>query len=136
MRKLPPPLEGAEQKTFVAWWRWQYPGVLLFAVANGAFLFGAPERRAAQMVHLKAQGLVPGIPDLFAPACQLWVEMKRSSGGRLSPEQAAIHEHLRGIGHVVIVAAGADAAMRQTREFFASAKSQKPQASPLPDAGG
>jgi hypothetical protein len=88
------------------------------------------------MVHLKAQGLVPGIPDLFAPACQLWVEMKRVNGGRLSPEQAAMHEHLRGIGHVVIVAAGADAAMRQTREFFASAKSQKPQATPLPDAGG
>jgi hypothetical protein len=40
--------------------------------------------------RLKAEGVVRGIPDLFIPQWNLWVEMKRKTGGRLSPEQKSM----------------------------------------------
>jgi hypothetical protein len=55
---------------------------------------------------LKAEGVVPGVPDLFIPAWNTWVEMKRSRGGRLSTEQNDWIEYLTGAGHTVIVGYG------------------------------
>jgi hypothetical protein len=116
---IPPPFEAAEQATFVKWWAWQYPKVLLYAIPNGTFLFGDSDRRAGQMVRLKAQGLVPGMPDLHCPQWRLWMEFKRLSGGRLSKDQVLIIERLRAIGDTVLVPHGAEAAISQVREFLA-----------------
>ena len=118
MPRLPVPTEHAEQAAFVRWFRLQYPGVLIFAIPNGAALRGTPGQRAAQMARLKAEGFVPGIPDLHVPAWGLWVEMKRAKGGRVSKEQAAIHGDLQDNAHFVIVAAGFADATAQTRAFW------------------
>jgi hypothetical protein len=115
--RLPPPLEAAEQESFVGWWRYQLPSVRILAIPNGAFLFGDPARRAAQMVRLKKAGLEPGVPDLFCPAWLLWPELKRTVGGVISDEQADWHAYLRSIGHTVIVARGAESAIRQVKAF-------------------
>ena len=72
------------------------------------------------MARLKKQGLVPGIPDLVCLEYRFLLEMKRAVGGRLSDDQVAIHEYLRGIGWDVIIAAGAESAMRLTRELLRS----------------
>jgi len=64
------------------------------------------------------EGVVRGIPDLFIPQWTLWVEMKRISGGRLSPEQRAMIVYLEGIGQKVIVGKGAADASRQILEFL------------------
>ncbi len=102
--------ESQEQAAFVAWFRLQFPGVLIHAIPNGAYLSGTPRQRADQMARLKAEGLEPGIPDLHIPSRGLWIEMKRRHGGRLSPEQRhAIHQ-LESLGDTVIVAKGWDAA--------------------------
>ena len=67
----------------------------------------------AQGASLKAEGVVPGIPDLFVPAWLLWVEMKRETGGVVSPIQRDWIAYLEGIGHRVIVGRGFEDARRQ-----------------------
>ena len=102
--------EHDEQAAFIKWFRFQFPCVLIHSVPNGAALAGSPRLRAAQMARLKAEGLEPGIPDLHIPSRDLWIEMKRQHGGRLSPEQRhAIHQ-LESLGDTVIVAKGFEAA--------------------------
>jgi len=89
---------------------------LIFAIPNG-------EKRAITVAkRLKAEGVVRGIPDLFIPQFNLWVEMKRISGGRLSPEQRAMIQYLEGIGQKVIVGKGAADASRQILEFLEEKK--------------
>jgi len=110
------PSEHDEQVGFINWFRAKYPQVLIFAIPNG-------EKRAITVAkRLKAEGVVRGIPDLFIPQFNLWVEMKRISGGRLSPEQKGMIQYLEGIGQKVIVGKGAADASRQILEFLEEKK--------------
>lgn len=106
------PLEHAEQKGFVNWFRDRFPSVLIFAVPNG------DHRAITTAKRLKAEGVVAGIPDLYIPAWNLWVEMKRREGGRLSEDQRSIIAHLESVGHHVIVGKGAEDASRQVLTFL------------------
>lgn len=117
-RKLPPPLESQEQVTFLNWFQWQHPHVLIFSIPNGGHLAGGIAQRAAQVARLKAEGMRPGVPDLYIPAWNLFIEMKRQSGGRLSEEQKTIHSQLRGVGKTVIVAKGWEDARDQVMAFL------------------
>lgn len=54
-----------------------------------------------------AQGMLVGVPDLFLPSFQLFIEMKKREGGVVSKEQQECHERLRGFGYIVVVAKGA-----------------------------
>lgn len=103
----PPPSEHLEQVRLVSWFRRQWPGVRIFAIPNGG------GRSASQGASLRAEGVVPGIPDLFVPAWLLWVEMKKESGGVVSPIQRDWIQYLQGIGHCVIVGRGFEDAKRQ-----------------------
>jgi len=75
------PSEHSEQCDFVAWFRAQYPGVLIFAIPNG----GHRDKREAH--NLKMEGVWPGVADLYVPKWRLWIEMKRQNGGDWSQEQ-------------------------------------------------
>ena len=101
------PSEHLEQVRVVSWFRRQWPGVRIFAIPNGG------GRSMAQGASLKAEGVVPGIPDLFVPEWLLWVEMKREAGGIVSPIQRDWIEYLEGIGHTVIIGRGFENARRQ-----------------------
>lgn len=92
--------EHLEQVEFVAWFRRTYPDVKIFAIPNGGF------RGKAQAGKLKAEGVSPGVPDLYVPAWRLWVEMKRESGGTLSPAQKEWRDYLQSIGDKWMVAKG------------------------------
>lgn len=108
------PSEHDEQRGMVNWFRSRFPAVLIFAIPNG-------EKRAISVAkRLKAEGVVAGIPDLYVPQWNLWIEMKRQKGGRLSLEQKAMIEYLKEIGHTVIVGKGAADASRQVLEFVSS----------------
>lgn len=107
--------EHDEQVAFVAWFRLQFPKVLIFAIPNGAYLSGTPGQRAAQMARLKAEGLMPGVPDLHVPEWNLWIEFKRQSGGHVSPVQSDIIATLRDMGRPVIIARGCDDAIAQVK---------------------
>ena len=106
------PSEHDEQKGLINWFREKFPGILIFAIPNG-------EKRSISVAkRLKAEGVVRGVPDLYVPAWNLWIEMKRQKGGSLSREQKEMIEYLHGIGHTVIVGRGAADASSQVLEFI------------------
>lgn len=112
--KLPVPTEHQEQVALVrrcraAVGRYRLARTLL-AIPNG----GKRDRIAG--ARLKAEGVVPGIPDLLLPVPietpggtavpGLWIELKRRRGGRVSEDQHAAHRWLRSLGWVVEVCRG------------------------------
>ena len=106
------PSEHSEQVGFINWFRSQYPEILIFAIPNG-------EKRAISVAkRLKMEGVVRGVPDLFIPAWNLWIEMKRVSGGRLSTDQKQMISYLENIGHTVIIGKGATDASQHIRKFM------------------
>jgi hypothetical protein len=106
------PSEDHEQMIFVQWFRRTYPDVRIFSIANGG------HRHPAVAAKLKATGVVKGVPDLFIPAWKLWVEMKRTKGGSLSPEQKDWIKYLEEVGYCVKVCKGAEDAKKQIQAFF------------------
>lgn len=93
------------------WFRVRFPGVLIFAVPNG-------EARSITVAkRLKAEGVTAGVLDLFIPAWRLWIEMKRTTGGRLSPEQKNFIEYIELVGYKTIVAKGAKNASERVIRF-------------------
>ena len=97
---LTAPSEHLEQVRLVSWFRRQWPDVRIFAIPNGG------HRGPGQGVALKAEGVSAGLPDLFVPEWLLWVEMKKATGGVVSPVQREWIAYLQGIGHQVIVGHG------------------------------
>ena len=96
------PTEHEEQREFVRWFRQTFPDVKILAIPNGSF------RTKSTAVRLRAEGVLAGIPDLFVPEWSLWIEMKRTKGGRLSADQKETIQYLRGCGYGCIVAHGAE----------------------------
>lgn len=101
------PSEHLEQVRLVSWFRRSYPSARIFAIPNGG------GRSMAQGAALKAEGVTAGVPDLFVPAWGLWVEMKKATGGVVSPVQRDWIAYLEGIGHQVIIGRGFEDAKRQ-----------------------
>jgi hypothetical protein len=64
----------------------RYPFLdLIFAIPNGATLAGGKSGRGRQMNKLKAEGLRPGVSDLFLPVARrnfhgFFIEMKTLTG--------------------------------------------------------
>ena len=107
-----PRSEHSEQVDFVSWFRLSYPEVLIFAIPNGGY------RSPATANRLKAEGVVKGIPDLYIPAWNLWVEMKRTKGGAVSPDQKSMMEYLaKYCRHQTMVAKGSEDAKSQILDF-------------------
>lgn len=105
------PTESQEQIDFVQWFRRKYCPVRMFHIPNG----GARSKRTA--AKLKSEGVMSGVPDLFIPEWNLWIEMKRTKGGRLSPEQRDWKRYLEDIGNTVFVAMGCEHAMELVDKF-------------------
>ena len=90
---------------------------LLLAIPNGGM------RSKATAGKLKAEGVRAGVPDLFLPvpcglAHGLWIELKRSKGGRVSPEQEGWARALIEQGYIVSVCYGADEAIHVMRDYL------------------
>ena len=85
------PTEHEEQRLLVQWFRRKWPDVRIFAIPNGGY------RSRATAGRLKAEGVSPGVPDLFIPAWRLWVEMNRAKGGSLSAEQKDWIQYLESV---------------------------------------
>lgn len=104
------PSEHEEQVQFIRLVEVAFPAevaALLFAIPNG----GARHIKTAR--ELKAEGVRKGVPDLFLAYPHngysgLFIEMKKRYGGRVSPEQKAYIEALRGKGYKVEVCKGCD----------------------------
>lgn len=98
--------EDMEQAEFVQWMRRTYPQHRIFAIANGGY------RSKITAAKLKATGVSAGVPDLFIPSLALFIEMKRTKGGRVSPEQNQWIDYLRSVGYRAEVCYGKDEAIK------------------------
>lgn len=100
--------ESVNQQAVITWSRWnvsKYPELaLLHAIPNG----GARAKKTAGI--LKAEGTLPGIPDLHLPVARggyhsLYIEMKKHKG-RLSDAQTEVIPLLQAEGNRVDVCFG------------------------------
>lgn len=108
------PTEAREQETIFDWSflaQGRFPELrLLFAIPNGG------SRHPAEAAHLKAQGVKAGVPDMCLPVARggyhgLFIELKRSKGGRPSANQTAWVDALREEGYYAAVVHGSDTAI-------------------------
>jgi hypothetical protein len=107
------PTEAQEQVALFKWAELQagkYPELkLLFAIPNGG------SRNIIEAVHLKAQGVKAGVPDLCLPVARggshaLYIELKRTKGGVVSVDQKSWLLALADQGYAVAVCKGWEAA--------------------------
>ena len=98
------PTESIEQINFINWFRFNYPKILIFAVPNGQL------RNENIAMRLKKEGVLSGVSDLFIPEWHLWIEMKRTKGGRVSKEQKEFMDEMVRVGYQCEVAKGFEAA--------------------------
>jgi len=104
--------EHEEQREVVSWFRQTYRPCRIFAIPNGE------QRAKSTGARLKAEGVSAGVPDLLVPEHWLWIEMKRSKGGVVSAVQKEWHDHLKEIGHTVLVCHGAADAKEKIGAFM------------------
>lgn len=90
---------------------------LLFAIPNGG------RRDARTAASLKMEGVRAGVPDIFFALpnqCNhgLFLEMKKTSGGRVSPEQKEQLMALEDAGYCCKVVKGCDEAMKILKDYL------------------
>lgn len=119
--KSPVPTEAQEQTTLFKWaalMARKWPELrLLHHIPNGG------SRNAIEAARLKAQGVKPGVPDIFLPCAKkgfygLYIELKRQKGGRVSEEQKSMIDALRDEGYKVAVCKGWEEAKNVITEYM------------------
>lgn len=111
------PTEHQEQVMLFRWAEWALHPNLLYAIPNG----GKRDIRTAAM--LKAEGVKPGVPDIFLPiACGgkhgLYIELKRRKGGTVSKAQEAWIRALTAQGYVCSVCHGWEEARAEILRYL------------------
>ena len=115
------PTESEEQKMVFEWAELSagaYPELdLLFHIPNGSY------KSPAMAEKFKQEGLKSGVPDICLPVARqgyhsLYIEMKRTVGGRLSEKQKWWIENLRNQGCRVEVCRGFDEAVSVLENYL------------------
>ena len=123
--KIPIPTEHEEQKALFLWaamMEYHHPELrLMFAIPNGGL------RDKVVAAKLCAEGVKPGVPDVFLPVARgeyhgLFIEMKRQDGGQVSDDQKWYHRNLRVQGYRVEVCAGFDESKGAVEGYLISEK--------------
>ncbi|HXF63049.1 MAG TPA: VRR-NUC domain-containing protein [Caldilineaceae bacterium] len=113
--------EHDEQAALFAWaaaHEGRYPALRwLFAIPNGG------HRHAAVAAKLKAEGVKPGVPDLFLPVPRggyhgLWIELKVGAN-QLTPAQQQWIEALARFGYLTVVCYGGAEAIAALEQYLA-----------------
>ena len=116
--------EAIEQEALFRWAAWMEPKLpelrLLFHVPNG----GSRDKREA--ARLKAQGVKPGVPDLFLPVARngyhgLWIELK-AGRGKPSANQCQWIGDLNEQGYRAVVCWGWEAASEVIENYLKEVK--------------
>ena len=93
--------ESTLQIGCVRWFRYQFPGLTLFAIPNGG------NRNLVTALIMKREGVLAGVADLFLAFPSqgfhgLWVEMKTTKG-RQSTEQKRLQTDMEKQGYKYVV---------------------------------
>lgn len=115
--------ESSEQKLVVQWFRLQYPGEIIFANLNGAWLSG--KNRFALANKYKAEGLLLGVSDLFIASAKqgyhgFFIEMKDKGkkSSSLSDAQKDFLADVDYLGYKAIWCAGFNQARKEISNYM------------------
>jgi hypothetical protein len=108
--------EDQEQAKLCTWMTRK--GIRFFAIPNGG------QRNLIEAVKFKRCGVQAGIPDLCIPIPSgsyhgLFLELKRTQGGKVSDAQLYWLRFLRAEGYFADVAHGADEGIKIVSEYLA-----------------
>lgn len=115
------PSESEEQQMLFEWADLYAPAhpelELLFHIPNGAF------KTPSMALKFKKEGLKSGVPDLCLPVARhgyhaLYIEMKRTTGGKISENQLRWMDRLRQEGNSVQVCFGCEQAIRAIEKYL------------------
>ncbi len=118
---LPVATESVEQQCLFRWAAVSaaaHPELrLMFHIPNGG------SRSRAEAGRFKAEGVKAGVPDICLPVPRggyhgLFIELKRTQGGEVSPEQTAWLDALRAQGYRAEVCKGWEPAVRVIEEYL------------------
>ena len=92
-------VEDPIQAAIVAYLRTVAPDCITASIPNGGL------RTKREAARLKWTGALAGMPDLImiTPRMVIFFEIKAPKKGRISDDQDAVHERLRGMGYVVAI---------------------------------
>lgn len=125
--KRPVPSESSEQSTVIDWartWGAKLDGLdMLHSIPNGAVLGNPRYNRFALIGKLKAEGLKPGVSDLFLAVARngyhgLYIELKRKHGGTVSDDQQSWLIRAQEEGYKTVVCEGAESAIKAISEYL------------------
>jgi hypothetical protein len=110
------PTEDQEQAKLCTWMT--RTGIIFFAIPNGG------QRNLVEAVKFKRCGVQPGVPDLCIPIPSgsyhgLFLELKRTQGGKVSDAQLYWLRFLRSQGYFADVAYGAEDGIKIVSEYLA-----------------
>ena len=99
-------------------WLFQWAALSCGKYPELALMYHIPnegKRSPTAAAKLKAQGLKTGVPDICLPVARggfhaLYIEMKRTSGGRVSADQKWWIEKLTKAGNMAVVCKGFEGA--------------------------
>lgn len=106
---MPPPTESEEQRALFHWAEYQrgnYPELsLLYHIPNGG------KRSIREAVRFREEGVKAGVPDLCLPVARngfhgLYIELKRTKGGRTTDCQKQWLNALSSQGYCTAVCSG------------------------------
>lgn len=124
------PLEHSEQTKLVTRIRNFYPDVIVFAIPNGG------RRDPREGAKLKAEGVLPAIPDLFMPEPRdhfhgCFIEMKRI-GGIARPDQVEMMDDLDlRLYYVILGNQGVDIVFEEVEYYLNLPRCEVAEISPL-----
>lgn len=103
LKKTDIPTEKQEQIKLCVWLRKN--NIFFYAIPNGG------SRNYFEAISLKRSGVLPGVPDICIPMPfkgkhSLYIELKRQTGGKVSPEQKIVLEALNSFGHEAVICKG------------------------------
>ena len=113
--------EAEEQKALFRWAQYsraKYPALdLMYHIANGG------SRNPVEARHLKEQGVKAGVPDICLPVpskhyTALYIELKRTNGGRVSEAQKGWLAALNRVGCRAVVCRGWEEAREEIERYL------------------
>lgn len=110
--------ESSEQIRLVGRIRHFYPDVIVFSVPNGG------GRSYMEATKLREEGVLAGVCDLVVLEARggwfgLFIEMKRTSGGKVSEEQTQFMGRARERGYKCVVAHGCEEGWAAFEKYMA-----------------
>ena len=117
----PIPTESTEQQRLFQWAKFaggKYPELrLLYHIPNEG------KRTRATGGRMRAEGLKKGVPDLCLPVARggchgLYIELKRTKGGKVTPEQLEWVDALTRQGYMAAVCRGWEEASEIITEYL------------------